>query len=224
MHMAKASNTSSKISIQNEELILLPEKAIYWKRKKTLILADVHMGKISHFRKNGIGLPLHAEEKNLSLLENLLLKTKAEKVYILGDLFHSSKNSQWPLFKEWMENWPQVRFLLIRGNHDILPDEDYYSSRLEISEPMMTEESFIFTHEPLNLQMEGLYNLCGHIHPAVRLEGKARQSMKLPCFYFSDQTGILPAFGAFTGHALITPMQKDKVFVIANQSVIRLEC
>ena len=224
MHMAKASNTSSKISIQNEELILFPEKAIYWKRKKTLIIADVHMGKIRHFRKNGIGVPIHAEDKNLSLMEKLLHITFAENVYILGDLFHSSKNNQWPLFKEFMDNWPKVRFLLIRGNHDIFPEEDYNNSRLEISEPMMTEESFIFTHEPLNFQMDGLYNLCGHIHPAISLEGKARQSMKLPCFYFSDQTGILPAFGAFTGNALIKPMKNDKVFVIANQSVIRLEC
>ena len=41
-----------------QDLVLLPQKAIYWKQEKTLIAADVHMGKVGHFRKAGIAVTL----------------------------------------------------------------------------------------------------------------------------------------------------------------------
>ncbi|HNU41619.1 MAG TPA: phosphoesterase, partial [Cyclobacteriaceae bacterium] len=67
---------------------------------------------------------------------------------------------------------------------------------------------------------EGVYNLSGHIHPAVRLKGTGRQSVMLPCFYFGKQQGILPAFGSFTGMARIVPKKEDRIFVIAENKVI----
>ena len=49
----------------------------------------------------------------------------------------------------------------------------------------------------------GAYVLAGHLHPCVVLGGRAHQRLRLPCFHFGAQVGVLPAFGAFTGmHAL----------------------
>ena len=64
------------------------------------------------------------------------------------------------------------------------------------------------------------YNLSGHLHPGVNLRGKARQSVTLPCFYFGEQAGLLPAFGTFTGIARIQPKKNDKVFAIVEDKVI----
>jgi metallophosphoesterase superfamily enzyme len=69
---------------------------------------------------------------------------------------------------------------------------------------------------------QGKYNLSGHIHPGVHLEGIARQSMTLPCFYFGKSVGLLPAFGLFTGLARIRPKAGDKVFVIAKGKVVEV--
>ena len=35
--------------------------AIFWKEKDTLLLADIHLGKVGHFRKSGIPVPRKAE-------------------------------------------------------------------------------------------------------------------------------------------------------------------
>ncbi|MDX1672145.1 MAG: hypothetical protein R3211_07370 [Balneolaceae bacterium] len=67
------------------------------------------------------------------------------------------------------------------------------------------------------------YLLSGHIHPAVKLRGKARQSMKLPCFYFGKQQGVLPAFGHFTGTHVIKPQPDDRVYAIVNQRVVPIK-
>ncbi|MCS6939106.1 MAG: DEAD/DEAH box helicase, partial [Roseiflexus sp.] len=64
------------------------------------------------------------------------------------------------------------------------------------------------------------YTLAGHLHPAVRLNGVGRQRVTLPCFWFGAQVGVLPAFGGFTGAALITPEPGDQVFVIADGEVV----
>ena len=47
-----------KVRVSGVELELLPQKAI--KIEEDLLIADVHLGKIRHFRKVGIALPANA--------------------------------------------------------------------------------------------------------------------------------------------------------------------
>ena len=72
----------------------------------------------------------------------------------------------------------------------------------------------------MNEVPETYYNLAGHVHPSIKLRGKARQSLRLPCFYFSDQNGLLPAFGKFTGTAIIRPKKTDQIFAPVSDSEI----
>ena len=85
----------------------------------------------------------------------------------------------------------------------------------------LVEAPFIFTHEPLEIEHK-LYNLAGHIHPGVRLKGKGNQQHRLPCFYFGKKSGILPAFGSFTGLATIKVKKENRVFVITKTEVIKV--
>ncbi len=58
----------------------------------------------------------------------------------------------------------------------------------------------------------------GHVHPGVRLQGKGKQSLSLPCFHFTEKQCIMPAFGEFTGKFIIKPNGKDRVYVIAKSN------
>ena len=78
---------------------------------------------------------------------------------------------------------------------------------------------FIANHHPEPAR--GGYVLAGHIHPAVRLSDRGG-SFKLPCFWFSRKVGVLPAFGAFTGTAVVRPREGDQVYVIAEGEVLRV--
>ena len=75
--------------VRDTELTLLPEKAIWIEDRSILIIADVHLGKVSHFRSEGIGLPSQAETHSQNTLSLVLDKYLPKEVVFLGDLFHS---------------------------------------------------------------------------------------------------------------------------------------
>jgi uncharacterized protein len=66
----------------------------------------------------------------------------------------------------------------------------------------------------------GHYAIAGHVHPAARLAGRGRELVRLPCFFFGGECAILPAFGPFTGMADVEPAQGDRVYVVADGSVL----
>jgi metallophosphoesterase superfamily enzyme len=46
-----------QIEIRDNHFDLLIQKAIFWQEKQTLLIGDLHLGKITHFRKEGIAIP-----------------------------------------------------------------------------------------------------------------------------------------------------------------------
>ena len=208
-----------RVVIKGEEFELWPERAVYWKRINTLLLADLHIGKINHFRKAGIPVPTGANDKNIEVLVGLLQQIKPERVICLGDLFHSHYNPEWEVFGEIVKHFKPISFELVLGNHDVMSDHQYERKGIRVYEELLLD-GFIFTHHPLESIAENQYNIAGHIHPGVHLRGKGKQAMTLPCFYFGGQQGLLPAFGAFTGLARIYPKKDEQVFVIAEDRII----
>ncbi|MBI1185423.1 ligase-associated DNA damage response endonuclease PdeM [bacterium] len=208
-----------QIEIGGKVMELLPQKALWWPQLRTLVVADVHLGKASHFRKSGIPVPFAVYDQNVLNLIKLLQWKKPSKVLFLGDLFHSVHNREWNHFAEVMAQFPQIEFVLVVGNHDILGADFYRSSGLSVFENMELD-GILFSHDALNPVDENLYNIYGHIHPGVRLVGKGRQSLRLPCFYFMEKSGILPAFGQFTGLALQKPKQGERVYVVAENKIV----
>lgn len=207
------------ITFQNETLILHAEKALYWSARRTLLIADLHLGKAAHFRKEGIPVPRQLQSRNFARLEKLLAEFAPERVLFLGDLFHSVHNESWAAFAKFLRGFPDVSFELVLGNHDILTDSHYAEAGLTLHAEPYFMPPFILSHHPQDELIEGFYNLHGHIHPCVYLEGRGRQYLRLPCFHFGRYHGILPAFGEFTGMARTETYTGDRVFVVAENTV-----
>lgn len=215
-------SNSQIFHLRDQRLQLLAEKAMYWQRLNTLIVADLHIGKSAHFRKHGIAVPGNVNESNLDKLSGILKNTDTDHLVILGDLFHSDINKEWEQFVRWRKNYRELEVSLVIGNHDILKKEHYLTGRINLFKKM-TLDPFVLIHDLKEIkdpQSHNHYILSGHIHPAVKLKGKGRQTMKLPCFYFGKTYGILPAFGSFTGTAVIEPKSGDQVFMIADSQII----
>lgn len=205
-------------SIRGQEFILHPTGAVFWKEKSALLIADVHFGKIAHFRKHGIALPPMAAQKNIQELKAVADYFRPARIYFLGDLFHSTKNSEWRLFEDWHRHCGSAVFL-ITGNHDIIHRQNYDDLGICVSGELV-DDGFLFSHFPR--EQADLFTICGHLHPGVRLQGPGKQILSLPCFHKSDRQFMLPAFGAFTGKCLIRAMEGDEVYVIAQESVVRV--
>jgi len=209
-----------EVVLLQEKVELLPQKALWFKTRRLLLVADLHFGKINHFRKSGIPVPARANDKNTESLINLLNKTKPDRMIFLGDLFHSHYNQEWEVVGQIRKHFAACSFELVLGNHDILSALQYERHALTVHPLNLRVGNFVFTHEPMTEVPEGWYNLSGHLHPGVQLRGVGKQSMTLPCFYIGKQQGILPAFGSFTGLARVAPKKEERIFVIADDKII----
>lgn len=203
-------------SIHNETLTLMPEKVIWWEAQKMLIVADVHLGKGMHFRKAGIPLPLLSQQKDFVVLEKLFQTPELKTVVFLGDLFHSSYNSEWELLGLLLKKYAHLQFILVQGNHDILHIGQYRRFGFEVYD-ILNIEPFVFSHEPLT--KPSAYNIYGHIHPGIRMVGGGRQRIKLPCFFFSGQYAVVPSFGQLTGLYALAPKKTDTIYAIAEGKI-----
>ncbi|MEO6166129.1 MAG: phosphoesterase, partial [Chitinophagales bacterium] len=67
-------------TIAGEELYLLPEKAIFWMRKKSLFIADLHLGKSGHFRKAGIPVSSLVHHADLNKLSAIITQWPVETI------------------------------------------------------------------------------------------------------------------------------------------------
>lgn len=207
--------SNAEVEIKGEKLQLLPQRAIFWPKSKSLIVSDIHLGKAGHFRKHGIPISRKIHLTDLRILEELIQAYEPKEVILLGDLFHSSENSEWNDFLRFLEMYDHIQFILVEGNHDIL---DEYPASLQVV-PILERIPFSFTHIAEDHE---LFNISGHIHPGVGIKGKARQGLTMPCFWFKEKNAIIPAFGQFTGIKKIKPSDTDKVFAVADQKVIEL--
>jgi DNA ligase-associated metallophosphoesterase len=208
-------------NLRHQRLWLLAQKAIYWQKRNILLIADLHLGKSGHFRKSGIAVPEEVAQSNLNKLDDILELTSPEQLIILGDLFHSKINNEWKQFIEWRKKHAQLEVSLVVGNHDILDGESYHKGLINVFKKLSINP-FLFVHDIENIsnQDNSKYVLSGHIHPAVQLKGRGRQAMKLPCFYFRKEYGVLPAFGSFTGTHVIEPTTEDQVFMIVDSTIL----
>lgn len=206
-----------KIIVAGEELELYPQRGIFWPAQKMLLLADLHFGKINHFRKAGIAVPGKVNDRNIELLIDLIELTKPARIVCLGDLFHSHYNPEWETIGEVIKHFVGIVFELVLGNHDIMSQQQYTRKGILLHD-QLDVGPFHLTHHPEE-NWKGGYNLAGHLHPGVQLIGMGKQSETLPCFYFGERQGFLPAFGMFTGLAKVYPKRKDRIFVIADNKI-----
>ncbi|MFK7970971.1 MAG: ligase-associated DNA damage response endonuclease PdeM [Bacteroidia bacterium] len=205
------------IALAGQEMLLLPEKAMFWVEQRWLLIADVHLGKAAHFRKHGSAIPTGV--KNLDTISSLVKRWKPTKVIFMGDLFHSSRNADWDRLCVFTKR-EDSDFVLIKGNHDLLTEQDYRDASLEVIPESILLDGLLLRHDPSPHGSEDGYELAGHVHPGIRLEGDGRQYLRLPCFAFGHRQGLMPAFGEFTGLHIIDTNRYRNIYAVADGEVL----
>lgn len=210
--------------IQDHHFWLSPERCIFWEEEKALIVSDLHFGKTGHFRKSGIAVPQNVFKEDLQRLVAQVQYYKAAQLLVVGDMFHSTANKEMDFFARWRNDIPHLHIQLIKGNHDILPQQWYESVSITVHHHQYQLHGFCFTHDIADSDCaeSSNYYFTGHIHPGVVLSGIGRQHLRFPCFYFSPQFAILPAFSRFTGLASVRFRKTDDVYAIVERSVMKL--
>jgi uncharacterized protein len=209
--------------IRNQHFWLSPERVLFWEEEKTLIVSDLHFGKTGHFRKSGIAVPQSVYQQDLQRLFHQISFFTPSSILIVGDFFHSIENKEMNFFLKWRNDLSSLPILLVKGNHDILQKEWYSNAGVEVVDQFVSS-SFLFIHDDTAVERpENVFTFSGHLHPGCIIRGAGKQSLRFPCFYFTEQQGILPAFSHFSGLALVQPKKADHIFAIVNQSIIKIQ-
>jgi DNA ligase-associated metallophosphoesterase len=206
--------------VAGEALQLLPQRAAYWPARHTLLIADIHFGKAAAFRAQGVPVPRGTTSDNLIRLDALIDAHDVRHIIFLGDFLHaraSHAEATLNALRQWRARRPTLRLTLVRGNHDERAGDPPAALDIEIVDEPFEFGPFSFCHHP-HMHAQG-YVIAGHLHPVFRLAA-AGDSVRLPCFVFGVDSGILPSFGAFTGGFAIDPQAQERIFVTTGEAVI----
>ncbi|HMO51351.1 MAG TPA: ligase-associated DNA damage response endonuclease PdeM [Kiritimatiellia bacterium] len=211
-----------KVSIAGHLVELLPEKAAWLEATRTLLVADVHVGKESHFHAHAIPVPPGMRHDDLARLSRLLAARPARRLVVLGDWIHS-RHALTPEVERdvtaWRTRQAGVEVVLVRGNHD--RGAGRLPASWKISEcDRIEEHEWVFRHEP-DTRKTG-FVFCGHQHPCVRLGYGRGPRERLPCFVLRPRELVLPAFGSFTGGHPVWPGRGRRIFAVTDSSVLEV--
>lgn len=224
---SKALAGALSIILAGEPVVLLHDRALWWPREATLFVADVHLGKAASFRALGQPVPSGTTRDNLERLSTLIDGLGAQRLVVLGDFLHAATAQQAQVMTPvhtWRERYATLHCVLVRGNHDSHAGDPPPSLRFDMVDEPFRMGPFAACHHPQTVTDAVV--LAGHLHPAVRLRGRAHDRERLPCFceVQAEEGGllILPAFGAFTGSTLDLPRGTLRCYAVGGGRVTAL--
>jgi DNA ligase-associated metallophosphoesterase len=181
---------------------------------RTLLVADLHLGKAETLQAHGIPLPSDGDGATLNALLDLAHRWQPQQVVVLGDLIHSRLGLTAELRAK-MDALPDLLgcpLRLIGGNHD----QGSWIAGLP-QEPSQALGPWWLSHLPE--PRTGFLNLCGHLHP-VAVVGGGADRLRLRCFSYCQRQErlALPAFGRLTGGHPCS--QRDQIWLVADGAVV----
>ena len=209
----------------------LPSGGLYWHGQKTLLVADLHLEKMSSFARRGQILPPYDTGLTLARLESDLRRTGAQRVVSLGDSFHRDEGTVTlsDADRARIDGMTDMaEWLWLSGNHD--PRPHALGGRCL---PSVSLAGIDFSHEP---QRNAAGLVSGHLHPAAHIHIEGR-STRRPCFVHDNRLMILPAYGVSTGSINIlspafvglfhwpalevTMLGKDRTYPVSPKRLVR---
>jgi DNA ligase-associated metallophosphoesterase len=213
----------ARVELAGEAMELLAARALHWPRERTLFIADVHLGKGAALRAGGVPVPRGATAGDLARLDALIGCTAATRLVVLGDLLHAAAGRVAALdaaFLRWRAAHPALSITLVRGNHDARAGDPRPEWAIDVVSDPYPLAPFVLCHEPATPPTG--HALCGHVHPGVRVDAGARESLRLPCFVVGRRRTLLPAFGRLTGLALVTAAPGETIVAIGGTRLFAL--
>jgi len=212
-----------EVEAGGQALLLLAEKAVWWPAQRSLMVADLHIGKAVTFRSLGVPVPRGTTSETLRALDTMIARWQPRRIIFLGDFLHAAQ-AHAPATSGALSGWRArhagLAITLVRGNHDDRAGDPPTKLGIEVVDEPLRIDGLALCHHPR--PQAGAYTLAGHLHPCVSLHGRANDRLRLPCFHFGAEVGVLPAFGSFTGMHPIRREVGDRVYVVSDSGVAAL--
>lgn len=164
--------------------------ALWWPAERTLLVADLHLGRPERMaRRGGPLLPPFGDAATLDRLEAAIAATGPARVVSLGDAFDDAQGPEGLLSVDadrLVELGAGRDWIWVAGNHEGALTPGFGAAAEDWTHAGLTAR---------HVARPGAGpDISGHYHPKARLAGRARA-----CFLVGADHLILPAFGAYTG-------------------------
>ena len=162
----------------------------------TLIVADLHLEKGSHFARRGQFLPPYDTRATLDRLMRAIRRFRPRHVVCLGDSFHDVDAGARldPADRDLLRRLVSAQdWTWIVGNHDREIPDGLGGS---VASAMDVGGGLRLTHLPGTAPATG--EVCGHLHPKASIATRAGR-VTAACFVTDGARMVMPAFGAFAG-------------------------
>ena len=212
-----------QVPLGDESLTLLASRAALWDARRWLIVADAHFGKAATFRARGVPVPHGTTLETLARLDAAIAATQPTSLVFLGDLFHAAEAhaaATLSALRAWRRSRAALEIVLVEGNHDLKAGAPPADLGIRIEQEPWGVDGLALCHHPQFVR--GAHAVAGHLHPAVRISGRADDGVRLPCFWVRDGLTVLPAFGSFTGGARIDREDGDRVVAIGDDRLYEI--
>jgi len=200
------------------------DRSVYLPAADALVCADLHVGRD---RSSNVELPLGESDDLLDRIEALLSRFEPSEFVVAGDALHSFDRVPRGVATTF-ENLAVLvadagaEFVVAIGNHDTMLDsviggdaDDRVAGELADAATVEDEHRLsgidavvLHGHEQPDADAD-LY-VCGHDHPAIRIEGKRH-----PCHLFGEGVRdgadvlVLPAFNRLAPGTLVNRARSD---------------
>ena len=211
------------------DILLLPGRAAWLPATRTLLVADLHLGKAATFRRAGIPIPEGSAQGDLARLESLVRDHDVARVLILGDLLHAASGCTSDVvaeFRTFRDRVAATSMVLVLGNHDVAARRLAGELGLDRCLEQLDEPPFRFVHIAATATADdttaagiGLV-VAGHVHPRVAIRSPSGDRFTDRCFHLDNGVLTLPAFGSFTGGITLTPDHSARVWLARDDGVL----
>jgi uncharacterized protein len=214
------------LRLNGQSLILLPEKAVFFPQSDTLLVANAYVGKSTGFRNSCTPDLINNSDATLDALTDLVKRLQIKNIIFLSGFLHEKTKLSPELFsalQQWRDLHRSVRLILVHGDRQ--PPAALVSLEMEITAEPLVYQGFTLCHQKQFNNDDSGFFLSGYMHPCVNIGGigdRTHNWLRLPCFWFSDQMGVLPSFGSLAGMQPIRAKRGERVFAVAAHRVFEL--
>ncbi len=174
--------------------------SVFYEKKKTVFIADLHIGFETSMEEDGISLPPIQRKRIQDRISSIVSRYKPEEIVVVGDFKHSfGKRYESDMYGIMDYILERTQLSFVRGNHDNFLRTLISSRDLRMDEEKRCIDNITATHGHLEVEHDGLLIL-GHEHPAVRIRDESGGVVSLHCFLYHpvENMIVLPVFNPLT--------------------------
>ena len=168
------------------------DRCILFEKERILVIGDLHLGYEKALEDEGLYLPRLNTESIRESLNRLIEKYEPEEIVLLGDIKHDFKRAKFE-GKEEVRSIVRLimdaaKVIIVKGNHDNYVQNIVADLGVTVVD-YVDIGGYRLEHGHVDSGVRPV--IIGHEHPSVKIIGSLSGGLKMQCFVYAREEGVL---------------------------------